>query len=105
MDRGVWRIYNTGNPNNDYRVIFETTDLGNNSEVLWYKKYDGDEIGNNVNRYLNQGGGSLGVSASLVDDYLTADGKPFVGAQREAAQKVGAMNCCLPCATPVLPRQ
>jgi hypothetical protein len=88
MDRGVWRIYNTGNPNNDYRVIFETTDLGNNSEVLWYKKYDGDEIGNNVNRYLNQGGGSLGVSASLVDDYLTADGKPFVGAQREAAQKV-----------------
>ena len=88
MDRGVWRIYNTGKPNNDYRVIFQTTDLGNNSEVLWYKKYDGDEIGNNVNRYLNQGGGSIGVTASLVDDYLTIDGRPFVGQEKIEAKKV-----------------
>lgn len=88
MDRGVWKIYNTGNPSDDYRVIFETTDLGSNPEVLWYKKYDGDEIGNNVDRYLNQGGGSLGVSASLVDDYLTIDGKPFTGADKADAQKV-----------------
>ena len=34
MDRGVWRIYSTGNTNNDYRVIFQTTDLGSNPEVL-----------------------------------------------------------------------
>lgn len=88
MDRGVWKIYNTGNKSNDYRVVFETTDLGSNPEVLWYKKYDGDEIGNNVDRYLNQGGGSLGVSASLVDDYLTIDGKPFVGQDKIDAQKV-----------------
>lgn len=88
MDRGVWRIYTTGNVNNDYRVIFETTDLSSNPEILWFKKYDGDEIGNNVDRYLNQGGGSCGVTASLVDDYLTIDGKPFVGAQRTEAQKV-----------------
>lgn len=88
MDRNVWRIYNTGNPNNDYRIIFQTTDLGSNPEILWYKKYDGDEIGNNVNRYLNQGGGSLGVTASLVDDYLTIDGRPFVGNEKIEAKKV-----------------
>ncbi len=88
IDRNVWRIYSTGNPNNDYRIIFQTTDLGSNPEILWYKKYDGDEIGNNVDRYLNQGGGSLGVTASLVDDYLTIDGRPFVGDERLNAKKV-----------------
>ena len=71
MDRGVWAIYNTGNKLDDYRQMFQTTDLSGNPEVLWYKQYDGDQIGNNVNRYLNQGGGSVGVTASLVDDYLT----------------------------------
>ena len=87
MDRGVWKIHNTGNPLNDYRIVFETTDLSNNSEVLWFKKYDGDEIGNNVDRYLNQGGGGVGVTASLVDDYLTIDGKPFLGESKSEAQK------------------
>lgn len=88
MDRGVWRIYSTGNVAGDYRQMFQATDLSNNPEVLWFKKYDGDQVGNNVNRYLNQGGGSVGVSASLVDDYLTREGKPFVGEQAIKAKKV-----------------
>ena len=88
MDRNVWKIHNTGNPNNDYRIVFQTTNLGSNSEVLWYKRYDGDLVGNSVNRYLNQGGGGIGITASLVDDYLTIDGKPFVGADKLAAKRV-----------------
>ena len=88
MDRNVWKIYNTGNPQNDYRVIFQTTNLGSNSEVLWYKRYDGDMVGNSVNRYLNQGGGGIGITASLVDDYLTIDGKPFTGDEKLAAKRV-----------------
>ena len=87
MDRGVWKIYNTGKPNNDYRVIFQTTDLSNNPEILWFKKYDGDEIANDVNRYLNTGGGGIGVTASLVDDYLTIDGRPFVGTEKMTAKQ------------------
>lgn len=79
VDRGVWKIYTTGNTLNDYRVIFQTEDLSTNPEVLWFKRYDGVNVGNSVDRYLNQGGGSSGVTASLVDDYLTIDGKPFVG--------------------------
>ena len=87
MDRNVWKIYNTGKKLNDYRVLFQTTNLSSNPEVLWFKQYDGDQIGNNVNRYLNQGGGGVGVAASLVDDYLTIDGKPFVGEQVIEAKK------------------
>lgn len=88
MDRGVWQIYNTGNPLNDYRQVFQTSDLSSNPEVLWFKMYDGDQIGNNVNRYLNMGGGSAGVTASLVDDYLTIDGRPFIGEEQIEAKKV-----------------
>ena len=88
MDRNVWKIYTTGNKLVDYRKMFQTTDLTTNSEILWFKMYDGDQIGNNVDRYLNQGGGSVGVTASLVDDYLTIDGKPFVGSQVIEAKKV-----------------
>lgn len=88
MDRGVWQIHNTGNVNNDYRVIFQTTDLSGNKEILWFKKYDGSEIANDVNRYLNTGGGNVGITASLVDDYLTIDGRPFVGQEKADAKKV-----------------
>ena len=88
MDRNVWAIHNTGNPLSDYRVLFQTTDLSKNKEVLWFKKYDGDQVGNNVNRYLNMGGGSAGVTASLVDDYLTIDGRPFIGDEQIEAKKV-----------------
>lgn len=88
MDRNVWKIYTTGHPENDYRIIFQTTDLSTNPEILWFKKYDGDLVGNNVDRYLNQGGGSVGVTASLVDDYLTKDGRPFTGSARIEAKKV-----------------
>jgi len=88
MDRGVWQIHNTGNINNDYRVIFQTTDLSGNKEILWFKKYDGSEITNDVNRYLNTGGGNVGLTASLVDDYLTIDGRPFIGQEKIEAKKV-----------------
>ena len=88
MDRGVWAIHNTGKVNNDYRIVFQTTNLDNNKEVLWYKRYDGDQVGNNVDRYLNKGGGGVGVTSSLVNDYLTIDGKPYTKAEREAAQAV-----------------
>lgn len=87
-DAGRWRIYSTGDPLNDYRNLFITLDLSSNPEVLWWKKYDiADNIGHSVTRYLNQGGGQKGPTASLVDDYLTRDGKPFVGEEKLAAKR------------------
>jgi len=88
VDRKVWSIYTTNNATNDYRQLFQTEDLSNNKEVLWFKRYDGTNIGNNVDRYLNKGGGSAGITASLVDDYLTIDGLPFVGTAKTDAKKV-----------------
>ncbi len=79
--RGVWKIYNTGNVANDYRHLFEIENLGTNPEILWFKMYDGDQVGNNVTRYLNTGGGGVGVTASLVDDYLSRDGRALSSAE------------------------
>lgn len=88
MDRNVWQIHNTGNPLEDYRTVFATTNLDNNKEVLWYRYYDGATVnqGNNVDRYLNKGGGGIGVTSSLVNDYLTIEGKPYSKSDRIAAQ-------------------
>ena len=62
VDRNVWHIYSTGKPLDDYRKLFQTEDLSSNPEVLWFKHYDGNNVGNNVDRYLNQGGGSAEVA-------------------------------------------
>lgn len=59
-------------------AFFETPDLTANPEILWFKMYDGSQVGNSVTRYLNTGGGNVGITASLVDDYLTIDGRPLV---------------------------
>lgn len=88
IDRGVWGI-SGGDPLTAYRDLFITLDLSGNKEVLWWKKYSTDDnIGHSVTRYLNKGGGITGASMSLVDDYLTLDGRPYVGEERAAAQKV-----------------
>lgn len=88
IDRNVWGI-SGGNPLTAYQDLFITLDLSANKEVLWWKKYDAsDNIGHSVTRYLNKGGGLTGVSSSLVDDYLTHDGRPFVGQERDKAKTV-----------------
>lgn len=86
-----WSIHNTGKPLSDYQMIFITKDLSANKEVLFYKKYDitaTPTVGHSITRYLNTGGGNIGLSLSLVDDYLTRDGKIFKGQERDNAQKV-----------------
>lgn len=88
MTDGRWSIY-TGDPLTCYRDMFITLDLSSNPEVLWWKKYDAaDNIGHSVTRFWNQGGGRTGASASIVDDYLTIDGRPFIGEERDNAKKI-----------------
>ena len=87
MEGGSWSIYKTGTE--PYRDLFTAVDLSGNQEVLWWKKYDAaSNIGHSVTRFLNKGGGMCGASASLIDDYLTIDGRPFVGTERDEAKKV-----------------
>ncbi len=87
MDRNVWSISTSGGTSDAYRSVFVVEDLSSNKEILWFKRYDGDLVGNSVDRYLNTGGAGVGATASLVDDYLTIDGRPFVGEERENAKK------------------
>lgn len=86
MDRGVWSI-SMGDVKTSYRDLFITLDLSANSEVLWWKKYDATiNIGHSVTRYLNKGGGIMGASKSLVDDYLTVDGQVLTIEERNTLE-------------------
>lgn len=87
MSSNRWSISSSGSPETDYRDLFNTADLSNNNEVLLFRKYNpAENIGHGVSKYLSTGGGDIGVTLSLVDDYLTRDGRPFVGAERMNAQ-------------------
>lgn len=91
INSGRWKIYNTGDPLTDYQNMFITLDLSANNEVLFYKRYDinvNPKVGHSITRYLNKGGGNIGLTQSLVDDYLTRDGRIFSGIERDDAQKV-----------------
>ena len=93
IQSGRWHIYSKGNPLSDYSDLFITTDLSNNSEVLFWKKYDASQnIAHSISKYLSTDGANMGLTQSLVDDYLTIDGKPFVGSARDDAQKTYAVE-------------
>lgn len=86
-----WRIYSTGKPLEDYKNMFIDTDLRDNPEVLLWRKYNpAENIGHGISKYLSTGGGDIGITLSLVDDYLTKDGRPFVGTERAVAQQTYA---------------
>lgn len=88
IDGGRWQIYTTNKPLEDYKNMFITSDLRTNNEVMLWRKYNPTEnIGHGTSKYLSTGGGDIGVTMSLVDDYLTASGEPFVGAVRNNTQK------------------
>jgi starch-binding outer membrane protein, SusD/RagB family len=87
INSGRWSIYNTGKPLEDYGNLFTTLNLSANNEVMLWRKYDANEnIGHGISKYLSTGGGDIGVTLSLVDDYLTRSGAPFIGSARTDAQ-------------------
>ena len=89
IDGNRWKIYSTGKYNDDYRNMFNTADLSTNSEVMLYRRYNpAENIGHGVSKYLSTGGGDIGLTQSLVSDYLTIDGKPFVGTLQNSMQQV-----------------
>lgn len=91
MNSGRWRIYNTGKPLQDYENMFIANDLSTNAEVLLYRRYSvKDNIGHSISKYTSTDGADMGLNQSLVDDYLTIDGRPFIGTERENAQAVYA---------------
>lgn len=91
ISEGRWKISQTSSPLADYENLFIASDLTANTEVMLWRKYDVAEgIVHGMSKELASGGADLGLTLSLIDDYLTRDGKPFVGEYRKEIQKVYA---------------
>lgn len=74
MDKGPYRLYNTGNPESDYNAYHRVLDLTGNPEVISWRKYKTGIINNHVQNYFSYTGGA---TKSLVEDYLCTDGLPI----------------------------
>ena len=73
-------LYKTGqNPGDAFAALFNSKDLSGMGEVLLWRKYSSDEgVFHDVNDNLKAGvvdsEGAAGITQSLVDNYLNADG-------------------------------
>lgn len=73
-------LYRTGqNPGDAFAALFNSKDLSGMGEVLLWRKYSSDEgVFHDVNGNLKAGvvdsEGAAGITQSLVDNYLNADG-------------------------------
>ena len=73
-------LYKTGqNPGDAFAALFNSKDLSGMGEVLLWRKYSSDEgVFHDVNGNLKAGvvdsEGAAGITQSLVDNYLNADG-------------------------------
>ncbi len=77
IQMGTCSIY-TGPAGTEYWSLFNQLDYNDNPEVMLWKKYDvGLNIYHHVSSYLSGAASDIGVSKSLVDDYLCTDGKPI----------------------------
>ena len=76
-------LYKTGqNPGDAFAALFNSKDLSGMGEVLLWRKYSSDEgVFHDVNGNLKAGvvdsEGAAGITQSLVDNYLNADGTFF----------------------------
>ncbi|MBI9061870.1 MAG: RagB/SusD family nutrient uptake outer membrane protein [Marinilabiliaceae bacterium] len=73
-----YKLYSTGNPDQDYYNLFVQYNYDNNPEVLLYRKYGEDVLGHASLRYYNLNlRNQVGATKSLVNEYLCADGQPI----------------------------
>ncbi len=62
----------------EYFSLFNKLDYSSNPEVILWKKYDvGLGVFHYCSQYIPFGAGNVGVTKSLMDDYLCTDGKPI----------------------------
>lgn len=77
VELGTASLFQPVNPENYYADLFGAKDYATNPEILLYKKHS-EALGQShfLQRYMFSGG-NTGVSKSLVDDFLCADGLPI----------------------------
>jgi hypothetical protein len=84
MESGLYAIYSTGAPDEDYRKLFIQRDYAANSEVMFWRKYDnnlsrGDGAFTNDRNFRMSQPLGRSISKSVIDDYLCTDGRPITG--------------------------
>lgn len=77
MQEGKYAIFTQGNPQKDYSLLFNQSDLSGNPEVLFWRKYKLGLSSHNGQRYLAIIAGNTGVTRSMVRSFLCTDGKPI----------------------------
>lgn len=76
MDKGPYKLYSKGKPNEDYQAIHKIrSDLGGVDEVMYWRRYQLGTFTNHVQSYHRSYNG--GATKSLVEDYLCTDGLPI----------------------------
>lgn len=75
MNAGKYQV--AGNSVADYVSLFNQSDLSGNPEILFAKNYMLGFNAHNGQRYFSIIGGATGLSKSLVESYLCADGQPI----------------------------
>ncbi|MCS3554240.1 MULTISPECIES: RagB/SusD family nutrient uptake outer membrane protein [unclassified Sphingobacterium] len=75
INSNKYLIYNTGNPEADYRNIFLQTDLSNNKESILSRIYITNLNTTNYTRSLSEAG--TGFSKDFARSFLCKDGLPF----------------------------
>lgn len=77
MDMNTCSLFTTGDPNTSYYHLFSKTDFKDVLEVILARTYSlALGLTHRAQNYLLYRGSRLGLSKSLVDDYLCLDGKP-----------------------------
>lgn len=81
MNSGMYDLYSTGDPENDYKNLFSRQDYSGNPEVMFWKKYDnelgkGERVFTNDRNFRMEKPVSHTITKQLADAYLTKDGKP-----------------------------
>src|SRR5690606_4533327 len=75
IDSELYDVYTTNSPQIDYYRFFGQDDYSSNPEVMLWKKWD---INLGLVRWApSVWGNAMGVTKSLVDAYLSKDGKPI----------------------------
>lgn len=78
MASGLFDIYSTGHPGQDYNDLFGLRDYSNNPEVMFWTKMDRDlGIHSHSKLYRMETPEGYGITKELADSYLCTDGKPI----------------------------
>ncbi|PRD56591.1 RagB/SusD family nutrient uptake outer membrane protein [Sphingobacterium gobiense] len=84
MESGLYAIYSTGKPEEDYRNLFIQREYSSSNEVMFWRKYDNNlsrgnsSFTNDRNFRMSQPLGRS-ISKSVIDDYLCTDGRAIGG--------------------------